>query len=82
VKPKDSATGKYALIWLKLVSEIGDSELIKPLLLFKAEYTPPIAVLTTYISTRNIGSYKPGWESKNAAYIARRAAGIIYPPPL
>mmetsp|Transcript_9127 Transcript_9127/g.19840 ORF Transcript_9127/g.19840 Transcript_9127/m.19840 type:complete len:244 (+) Transcript_9127:329-1060(+) len=81
LKPKDSATGKYALtLYIGVPGRFCSSTTV-PRLRLMDEYTPPMAFSGHWISTMKTGSIRRGEAVIIAARKTRRDVGMTCPPP-
>mmetsp|Transcript_20616 Transcript_20616/g.66124 ORF Transcript_20616/g.66124 Transcript_20616/m.66124 type:complete len:217 (-) Transcript_20616:1899-2549(-) len=74
-------TGRYALRFIIGVPAFCSSWNTWPRFWDRVPYTPDTAWLGTWISHRKMGSQMAGSDMSTAAYMQRRAVGMIWPAP-
>mmetsp|Transcript_2622 Transcript_2622/g.10944 ORF Transcript_2622/g.10944 Transcript_2622/m.10944 type:complete len:330 (+) Transcript_2622:745-1734(+) len=79
--PKDSIAGSSALTVYTGVPGLGASATTCPRRFDSTLYTADMQSAGVWISTAKTGSIRRGEANKKALYAARRAVGIICPPP-
>ena len=79
--PKDSIAGSSAFTVYTGVPGLGASATTCPRRFESTLYTADMQSAGVWISTASTGSIRRGDASRNALYAARRAVGIICPPP-